>query len=152
MLDVCKSKQFHMLEIPQEYTKYNGHHETDLFLCGQFINVQCMSSSVYDPGREDTIIVENFMEELCRRDNEDNRGENRDPNRPLKIFTVEEIWLAVAVLRTFSLQRVKVALRAHMQENRDNEPLEFLDNEVNVQLTNVGRRHCHEYGIHTHLE
>ena len=92
------------------------------------------------------------MEELCRRDNEDNRGENRDPSRPLKIFTVEEIWLAVAVLRTFSLQRVKVALRAHMQENRDNEPLEFLDNEVNVQFTNVGRTHCHEYGIHAHLE
>lgn len=111
-----------------------------------------MTSSVYDPGREDTIIVENFMEELCRRDNEDNRGENRDPNRPLKIFTVEEIWLAVAVLRTFSLQRVRVALRGHMQENRDNEPLEFLDNEVNVQLTNVGRAHCHEYGIHVHLE
>jgi hypothetical protein len=109
-----------------------------------------MTSDIFDPEREDTIIVQNFMEELCRRDNEDNRGENRDPNRPLKIFTVEEIWLAV--LRTFSLERVKVALRRHMQENRDNEPIEFLDNEMNVQLTNVGRAHCHEYGIHLHLE
>jgi hypothetical protein len=39
-----------------------------------------------------------------------------------------------------------------MQENRDNEPLEFLDNEVKVQLTNVGRAYCHEYGIRLHLE
>ncbi|HXP53248.1 MAG TPA: hypothetical protein VN922_25110 [Bacteroidia bacterium] len=111
-----------------------------------------MASSIYDPEREDTIIVQNFMEELCRRDKEGNRDEIRDPNLPLKIFTVEEIWLAVAVLRTFSLARVKVALRVHMQENRDNEPLEFLNDEVNVQLTNVGRAHCHEYGIHMHLE
>jgi hypothetical protein len=111
-----------------------------------------MASSIYDPEREDTIIVQNFMEELCRRDNEDDRGEIRDPNRPLKIFTVEEIWMAVAVLRTFSLARVKVALRVHMQEKRDDEPLEFLDDEVNVRLTNVGRAHCHEYGIHVHLE
>jgi hypothetical protein len=114
------------------------YHEMDLFLCGQLINLQCMASIIYDPEREDTIIVQNFMEELCRRDNEDNRGEIRDPNRP--------------VLRTFSLARVKVALRVHMQEKRDNEPLEFLDDEVNVRLTNVGRAHCHEYGIHVHLE
>src|SRR5215469_4021113 len=73
-------------EIKVEVICNNGHHETDLFLCSQIINLQCMTSSVYDPGREDTIIVENFMEELCRRDNEVNRGENRDPNRPLKIF------------------------------------------------------------------
>ena len=108
------------------------------------------SPSIDDPRRDDTLIVQNFMEELCRRDNEDNRGENRDPNRRLNIFTVEEIWLAV--LRAFSLERVRVALRGHIQENRDNEPLEFLDNEVNVQMTSVGRAHCHEYGIHVHLE
>ena len=107
------------------------------------------SPSIDDPRRDDTLIVQNFMEELCRRDNEDNRGENRDPNRH-DIFTVEEIWLAV--LRAFSLERVRVALRGHMQENRENEPLEFLDNEVNVQLTSVGRAHCNEYGIHMHLE
>ena len=69
------------------------------------------SPSIDDPRRDDTLIVQNFMEELCRRDKEDNRG-----------------------------------------ENRENEPLEFLDNEVNVQLTSVGRAHCHEYGIHVHLE
>src|SRR5437870_11893984 len=128
-----------------------GLNEIDLFLCSQFINLQCMASpSIDDPGRDDTIIVQKFMEELCRRDNEDNRGENRDPSRRLNIFTIEEIWLAV--LREFSLERVRVALRGHMQENRENEPLEFLDNEVNVQLTSVGRAHCHEYGIHVHLE
>jgi hypothetical protein len=49
------------------------------------------SSSIDEPRRDDTIIVQNFMEELCRRDNE---NKNRDPNR-LNIFTVEEIWLAV---------------------------------------------------------
>jgi hypothetical protein len=107
------------------------------------------SPGIDDPRRDDTIIVQNFMEELCRRDNENNRGENRDPKR-LHIFTVEEIWLAV--LRAFSLERVRVALRVHIKENVDNEPLEFLDNEVNVQLTSVGRAHCHEYGIHVHLE
>ena len=104
------------------------------------------SPSIDDPRRDDTLIVQNFMEELCRRDNE---NKNRDPNR-INIFTVEEIWLAV--LRAFSLERVRVALRGHMQENRENEPLEFLDNEVNVQLTSVGRAHCNEYGIHMHLE
>ena len=89
-----------------------GLSEIDLFLCSQFINLQCMASpSIDDPGRDDTIIVQKFMEELCRRDNEDNRG-----------------------------------------ENRDNEPLEFLDSGVNVQLTNIGRAHCNEYGIHVHLE
>lgn len=108
------------------------------------------SPSIDDPRRDDTIIVQKFMEELCRRDKADNRGENRDPNRRLNTFTVEEIWLAV--LRAFSLERVRVALRGHIQENRDNEPLEFLDNGVNVQLTNVGRVHCNEYGIHVHLE
>jgi hypothetical protein len=105
-----------------------------------------------DPRKDDTIIVQKFMEELCRRDNEDNRGEYRDPNRRLNIFSMEEIWLAVAPLRAFSLERVRVALRGHIQENRHNEPLEFLDNEFNVRLTNVGRAHCHEYGIHVHLE
>jgi hypothetical protein len=136
-------------EIQMKLKLWN-YHETDLFLCGQLINLQCMASpSIDDPGRDDTIIVQNFMEELCRRDNEDNRAENRDPNR-LNIFTVEEIWLAV--LRAFSLERVRVALRGYIKENIDNEPLEFLDNEVNVQLTNVGRAHCHEYGIHVHLE
>ena len=109
-----------------------------------------VSTSIDDPRRDGTLIIQNFMEELCRRDNEDNRGENRDPNRRLNIFVVEEIWLAV--LRAFSLERVRVALRGYIQENRDNEPLEFLDNEVNIQLTNVGRAHCHEYGIHVHLE
>jgi len=62
------------------------------------------SPSIDDPRRDDTIIVQNFMEELCRRDNE---NKNTDPNR-LNIFTVEEIWLAV--LRAFSLERVRVTL------------------------------------------
>jgi hypothetical protein len=58
-------------EIQMKLKLWN-YHETDLFLCGQFINLQCMASpSIDDPGRDDTIIVQNFMEELCRRDNED---------------------------------------------------------------------------------
>jgi hypothetical protein len=97
------------------------------------------SPSIDDPRRDDTLIVLKFY----GRTLQERRGR-------LNIFTVEGIWLAV--LRAFSLERVRVALRGHTQENRDNEPLEFLDNEVNVQLISVGRAHCHEYGIHVHLE
>ena len=81
-----------------KFVKWNT--TTTLFLrdTSQYTFCYNMTSSVYDPGREDTIILENFMQELCRRDNEDNRGENRDPNRPVKIFTVEEIWLGLSPL------------------------------------------------------
>src|SRR5947209_11350911 len=98
-----------------------------------------VSPSIDDPRRDGTLIIQNFMEELCRGDNEDNRGENRDPNRRPNIFTVEEIWMAV--LRAFSLERVRVALIGHIQENRDNEPLEFLDNGVNVLIQNKHSKH-----------
>jgi len=51
------------------------------------------------------------------------------------------------VLGAVSLERVILALRGHLQENRDNEPFEFLDGESNVTLTNAGRAHCDEYGL-----
>ena len=66
------------------------------------------------------------MAELCRRDDEDNRGMNIDPNRIRNVFPVEVIRLGV--LEAYTLQRVILDLRGHILENRDNEPLEFLDN------------------------
>jgi hypothetical protein len=77
------------------------------------------------------------MKELCKKDDEHNRGENVNPNRPRNIFTVEEI--RGPVLGAFSLQRVILGLRGHILENRDNEPLELLNNEIDVRLTDAGR-------------
>jgi hypothetical protein len=85
------------------------------------------------------------MGELCRRDDEDNRGVNRDPNRHPNVFPVEAI--RQAVLGAYGLQDVILALRGHRLENRDNEPFNFLNLEVNVQLTDAGRARCREYGI-----
>ena len=87
--------------------------------------------------RDDNLIIHHFMRELCRRDDERNRGENIDPKRPRNIFTVEEI--RGPVLGAFSLQRVILGLRGHILENRDNEPLELLNNELDVRLTDAGR-------------
>jgi hypothetical protein len=95
--------------------------------------------------RDDNLIIHHFMRELCRRDDEHNRGENIDPKRPRNIFTVEEIqWRD---LGGFSLERILLAARGHTLENRDNEPLELFYNETNVRLTNPGRARCHEYGL-----
>ncbi len=58
-----------------------------------------ISSSIDDPRRDDTIIVQKFMEELCRRDKEANRGENRDPSQRLNIFTVEPFLCTILSLR-----------------------------------------------------
>jgi hypothetical protein len=95
--------------------------------------------------KDDRIIIQKFMKELCRRDDEDNRGINIDRNRQRNVFPTQQI--QQAVLRAFELERVILALRGHLQENRDNEPLDFLDNERNVTLTNAGRARCDEYGL-----
>jgi len=63
------------------------------------------------------------MAELCRRDDEDNRGVNIDPTRIRNVFPVEQVRLAV--LGAYGLETVILALRGHILENRDNEPLEF---------------------------
>jgi hypothetical protein len=87
--------------------------------------------SIDDPERDDRIIINNFMKELCRRDDEDNRGMNIDPSRPHNVFPTQLI--QEAVLGAFSLERVILGLRGHRLENRGNEPFEFLDSERNVR-------------------
>ena len=51
------------------------------------------------------------------------------------------------MLGEYSLDIVKGALRGHMLENIGNAPLELLDGDANVLLTNVGRGRCHEYSV-----
>ncbi|MGA9151344.1 MAG: hypothetical protein WBZ36_12265 [Candidatus Nitrosopolaris sp.] len=97
-----------------------------------------------DPETEYRVIIQKFMKELCKRDDEDNRG-RRDPDRPPNVFPTKQI--QEEGLGAFSLEHVIFNLRRHLQENRDNEPFDFLDNEVNVRLTNAGRARCDEYGL-----
>ncbi|MFL6315725.1 MAG: hypothetical protein ACJ705_02090 [Nitrososphaeraceae archaeon] len=97
-----------------------------------------MTISTDNPERDKKIIIENFMEELCRRDDEDNKGD------PI-VFPVEEI--RQIHLRTFEIEYVKGVLREYILENSDNEPIEFLDNELNIRLTDAGRARCHKYGL-----
>jgi len=51
------------------------------------------------------------------------------------------------VLGEYSIVIVKGALRGHMLENIGNAPLELLDGDANVLLTDVGRGRCHEYSV-----
>jgi hypothetical protein len=85
------------------------------------------------------------MEELCSRDNEDNKGLSIDRRGDPIVFSVEEI--RQKYLYTLEIEYVKKVLREYILENSDNEPLEFLDNERNVRLTDAGRARCNEYGL-----
>jgi hypothetical protein len=100
--------------------------------------------SIDDPTRYDRIIFQNFMKELCRRDDEANRNPSVGDGNA-NIFSVEEI--RQQLLNAFPLESVLLVLRGHILENRDDEPLELLDNETNVRLTDAGRTHCGEYGV-----
>lgn len=97
-----------------------------------------------DPVKHDRIIFQNFMRELCRRDDEANRNPNVGAVNA-NIFSVEEI--RQQVLNAFTKENVLLVLRGQILENRDNEALELLDNETNVRLTNAGRIHCGKYGV-----
>jgi len=99
--------------------------------------------SIDDHKKDDRDIIQTFMKELCRRDDEDNRGINIDRNRQRNVFPTQGI--QKSVLDAFSLDRVILALRGHRLENRDNEPFEFLDDEKYIKLTNAGRARCDEY-------
>ena len=101
--------------------------------------------SIDDAQKADRLIVQIFMKELCRRDDEDNHIADSEPNRRPNVFPIEEI--RNAVLGEYSLDIIKSALRGHMLENIGNAPLELLDGDVNVLLTDVGRGRCHEYSI-----
>ena len=85
------------------------------------------------------------MEELCRRDDENNKGLSIDSRGDPIVFPVEEI--RQKHLRIFEIEYVKKVLREYILEKSGNEPLEFLDNEQNIRLTDVGRTRCHEYRI-----
>ena len=100
-----------------------------------------------DPEKDDSMIVQRFMKELCKKDDEDNRSgiSSDDPDRPPNVFPVDQI--RQAVLGAYALERVMIALRGYILEERDNEPFKFLDGETNVRLTNSGRARCHEYGL-----
>jgi hypothetical protein len=103
-----------------------------------------MTISVDDRERDKRIVIQNFMKELCSRDDEDNRGLAAN-NRVLNVYSVEGI--RQQVLGAFETEYVKGVLREYQLENRDNEPFDFLDNEQNVRLTNAGRARCNEYGL-----
>jgi hypothetical protein len=104
-----------------------------------------MTTSTDNPELDKKIIIENFMEELCRRDDENNKGLSIDSRGDPIVFPVEEI--RQKQLRTFEIEYVKKVLREYILENSGNEPLEFLDNEQNIRLTDIGRARCHEYGL-----
>jgi hypothetical protein len=99
----------------------------------------------YDPEGDDEKIVQKFMHELCRRDDEDNRGGKVGPDRQRNVFPTQQI--QQEVLGAVSLEHVILALRGYMLENRDNEPFEFLDDEKSVKLTHAGRARCDENGL-----
>ena len=81
--------------------------------------------------------------ELCKLDNEANRGERQQNDA-----SVEEI--RQKVLRAYSLEYIMPFLREHLGENRDNgnnPPFEFLDNERRVRLTDAGHNRCDDYVV-----
>jgi hypothetical protein len=101
--------------------------------------------SIDAPQNIDRLIIQTFMKELCRRDNEDKHIDDSEPNRRPNVFPIEEI--RKAVLGEYSIVIVKGTLRGHMLENIGNAPLELLDGDANVLLTDVGRGRCHEYSV-----
>jgi hypothetical protein len=116
-----------------------------LALCLACPVIRLMTTSTDNPELDKKMIIENFMEELCRRDDENNRGLSIDSRGDPIVFRVEDIWQKH--LRTFEIEYVKKVLRDYILENSGNEPLEFLDNEQYIRLTDVGRARRHEYGL-----
>lgn len=105
-----------------------------------------MKISINDEETHNSIVIQNFMKELCRRDNEANRDHNVDMNRAQNVFPVEDIRQQVLGGYT-DIEYVTRFLREHRWENLGNEPFEFLDNEQNVRLTDAGRARCNQYGL-----
>jgi hypothetical protein len=88
-----------------------------------------------DEGKEKDTIRRRFMEELCRRDDEVNRGKGSGSN----VFTIEEIWKPVLSNSFFNLDYVKKFIREFdMEEDPD---IEVFNNEK-VKLTEKGRTRC----------
>jgi hypothetical protein len=99
-----------------------------------------MDVDIDSPNDDKRIIINSFMQELCRLDNGANTG-----HRPENEATVEEI--RHRVLRAYSLEYIIPFLREHRLENRGGEPFEFLDGEQRVRLTDAGRNRCGQYRL-----
>jgi hypothetical protein len=91
------------------------------------------------PNEDKRIIINSFMQELCRLDNDANTGQRHGNDA-----TVEEI--RHRVLRAYSLEYIIPFLREYRLENSGSEPFEFLDGEQRVRLTDAGRNRCGQYG------
>ena len=99
-----------------------------------------------DRNNQNEKIIQQFMKELCIRDNEANRDMDiGDINTPRNEFSVEEI--QKKVLNGYGLDEVIIALRGY--EMKNDPYIEFLDSEreKKVGLTNAGRAHCGEFGL-----
>jgi hypothetical protein len=105
--------------------------------------VAVIDVSIDDREKDYRVITNSFMRELCRRDEEHNRGQNIDPNLPTNVFNIQAI--QQYVLGAYSLDFVLQNLRRYLGETRPDDHYEFLDNETNIRLTDVGRAHCHEF-------
>ena len=116
-----------------------------LALCLACPVIRFMTTSTDNPELDKKMIIENFMEELCRRDDENNKGLSIDSRGDPIVFRVEDI--RQKHLGIFEIEYVKKVLRDYILENSGNEPLEFLDNEQYIRLTDVGRARRHEYGL-----
>jgi hypothetical protein len=99
-----------------------------------------------DRNNQNKKIKQQFMKELCRRDNEANRDMNIvDRNIPHNEFSVQAI--QKKVLDGYSLDKVVNVLRGYKME--DDPYIELLDPErkEKIRLTNTGRAHCGEFGL-----
>ena len=90
-----------------------------------------------DEDYDKKLIINRFMEELCRRENAVNRGRAQSNSNTV---TIEEIWKAVLSNSYPDLEYVRIFIRGHSMET---------DNEIDVDvptdsviLTNVGRIRC----------
>jgi hypothetical protein len=101
--------------------------------------------SINDRSAEEKIIIQQFMKELCRRDDEANRDMNPDPNIPHNKFSVRQI--QEKVLNAYSLDKVVHVLKGY--EMQDDPYIELLDPERSkkIRLTNAGRARCREFGL-----
>jgi hypothetical protein len=105
-----------------------------------FDSVHFADFDIDAPNDDKRIIINSFMQELCRLDNEANTGHRRGNDA-----TVEEIRHRVS--RAYSLEYIIPFLREHRLENRGSELFEFLDGEQRVRLTDAGRNRCGQYGL-----
>jgi hypothetical protein len=108
------------------------------------INVQ---PSIDDDGsNQRIIIIQQFMKELCRRDNEANRDMNIvDINMPHNEFSVQAV--QKKVLDGYSLDEVVNVLRGYEMEDDPYIELSDPERKEKIRLTNAGRARCGEFGL-----